>query len=157
MEYALTIKEFINKIGNRRPLLGIDYGEKRIGLSLSDPTREFVFPIKTLNNKNAESSISAIMELAQKKNISGIVIGYPLQLDGTEGVQCKIVRNFVKSLLKQLPIAIFFQDERLSSKGAQTMLRELNLTRKQRDKKDDEIAACNILQTTLSLLKRHLS
>jgi len=153
MEGILTIKEFIKKTGTNGSLLGVDYGARHIGLSLSDPTRDFTFPAGQINNKDINTSALKIIELVKEKYVSGIVIGYPLQLNGKESEQCKVIKNFVKTLLQKFSIPIFFQDERLSSKGAQTMLRELNLTRKQRDKIDDEVAACNILQTTLSLMR----
>jgi len=149
----VSIKGFVEKIGEKGSLLGVDHGTKLIGLSLSDPIREFVFPAGTIQNKNAESSAIEIAGLIQEKSILGVVIGYPLQLNMQEGEQCKVIKKFVEVLQQKISIPVFFQDERLSTKGAHTMLRELNLTRKQRDKKDDELAACNILQTTLSLLK----
>jgi putative Holliday junction resolvase len=153
MEYTFSIKEFINQAGKKGGLLGIDHGTKRIGLSLSDFSREFVFPLETISGEDIKSSALKILEITKEKKASGIVIGYPLQLDGQESEQCKIIKQFADTLLENSSIPIFFQDERLSSKNAQTMLRELNLSRKQRDKRNDAVAACNILQTTLSLLK----
>ena len=153
MEVIMTIKEFIEKAGIKGAILGVDYGARRIGLSLSDPRREFTFPAGQIDNQDITSSALKIKELIEEKKVSGVVIGYPIQLDGTESEQCKVIKNFAEVLLNQFSGPIFFQDERLSSKGAQTMLRELKLTRKRRDAIDDEVAACNILKTALDLLK----
>ncbi|NRA73157.1 MAG: Holliday junction resolvase RuvX [Rickettsiales bacterium] len=157
MEYNLTIKKFINNISTQGSLLGVDYGKRRIGLSISDITRKFVSPVGTLDNKNIEDSLLAIIELIKNKNISGVIIGYPLQLDGTEGQQCQEVKKFAKSLLQKQPIPIFFQDERFSTREAQTILKNLNMKRKRRDQKDNEVAAYNILKTALQLLNNHLN
>ena len=153
MEITSTIKEFIKKVGIKGSLLGVDYGTKRIGLSLSDPMREFTFPFGKIDNKGMEFSALKIVSLIKEKKVSGVIIGYPLQLDGTENDLCKLIKKFAEVLLKQFPVPIFFQDERLSSKEAHSMLRELNLSRKLRDAIDNEVAACNILKTTLDLLK----
>ncbi len=149
MEYTLSIKEFIDKARTKGVLLGIDHGTRRIGISISDPKREFTFPLLVLEGQD----IKAIIKIIKEKNVSGLVIGYPLQLDGTEGAQCKIIKNFAKILLENTSIPIFFQDERFSTRGAQTMLRELGINRAKRDKIDDALSACNILQTAMNMLK----
>jgi putative Holliday junction resolvase len=153
MEYTFSIKEFINKAGAHGSLLGLDHGTKRIGLGISDPDREFTFPLSLISDQTLEGSVLTIARIVKEKSISGIVVGYPLQPDGQEGEQCKKVKAFAEALLQQISIPIFFQDERFSSKGAHTMLKELNLTKKQRNERDDELAACNILQTAINLMK----
>lgn len=155
MEYALSIKEFINQAGTKGPLLGIDHGTKRIGVSISDPEREFTFPLIVVGGQNVEESAISIVKIIKEKAIKGLVIGYPLQLDGQESPQCKIIKNFAKAILQNIQIPIFFQDERFSTKGAQTMLKELDLTRAQVERKDDMLSACNILQTALQRFTNH--
>ncbi|MFV0246530.1 MAG: Holliday junction resolvase RuvX [Mycoplasmatales bacterium] len=124
-------------------LLGIDYGEKRIGLALSDPLKIIASPYKIINND--QTSIHFILELIKKENIEQIIIGLPLNMNGTTGFQAKIVIDFKDQLKEQVNIPIVFEDERLSSKK----VKEVNKDLKVKNEYIDDKAAAIILQNYL--------
>lgn len=124
-------------------LLGIDYGEKRIGLALSDPLKIIASPYKIINND--QTSINFILELIKKENIEQIIIGLPLNMNGTTGFQAKIVIDFKDQLKEQVNIPIVFEDERLSSKK----VKEVNKDLKVKNEYIDDKAAAIILQNYL--------
>ena len=95
-------------------ILGVDYGEIRIGLALSDNTKSIAFPFKTIKNKNIDFLLDFFRKLNSEKNIESIVIGLPLGMNGKDTLQTKNVRIFSKSI-GILGLPIFFQDERLTS------------------------------------------
>jgi putative Holliday junction resolvase len=151
MYLCRTAAEFRTKLQMSKPLMCIDYGLKRIGIALSDNNRVFAIPYRTIE---AAQASTAITQLIQAKGICGVVIGYPLEKSGEAGQSCKSVEAFAKKLM-QYPhdIPFLYQDERMSTKMASVLLRETNMKRKERDRLDNAQAACNILQTTLDVLK----
>jgi putative Holliday junction resolvase len=151
MYLCRTTGEFRTKLPMSKPLMCIDYGLKRIGIALSDNNRVFAMPYSTI----APAQVStAITQLVQSKGICGVVIGYPLEKSGDIGQACRSVEAFAKKLTQNSPdIPYFYQDERMSTKMATVLLKETHMKRKERDKADNAQAACNILQTTLDVLK----
>ena len=104
-------------------VLGIDYGERRVGLALSDPMKIIAFPFKTLSHTTAENLISEFKIIIIEKDIDSIVIGLPIGLKGKDTIQTKKVRHFASSIV-ELGIPIQLEDERFSTKSAK---RSLNL------------------------------
>ena len=131
-------------------ILGVDYGEIRIGLALSDNTKSIAFPFKTINNKNIDFLLDFFKKLNSEKNIESIVIGLPLGLNGKDTLQTKNVRTFSKSL-GILGFPIFFQDERLTSLSAKKYLIKQNIKTGHNKEKIDEIAATIFLQQFLDI------
>ena len=102
-------------------ILGIDYGNSRIGLAISDPKKVIAFPHSTIQIKDVAGIKKVIREIIKKKEVEAIVIGLPLGLNGKDTTQTKIVRNF-KNKVDELNIPTFFQDERYSSISAKKTL-----------------------------------
>tara|TARA_Y100000768_G_scaffold348443_1_gene297366 strand:+ start:121 stop:531 length:411 start_codon:yes stop_codon:yes gene_type:complete len=131
-------------------ILGVDYGESRIGLALSDNTKCIAFPLKTIKNKNIDSILDFFRKLNSEKNIESIVIGLPLGMNGKDTHQTKKVRIFSKSM-GILGLPIFFQDERLTSISAKKSLIKQNIKTGHNKEKIDEIAATIFLQQFLDM------
>lgn len=125
----------------------IDFGLKRIGLAVSDTQRKVALPVGVVEGgKKAIQNIRAALPL---KEIDLILIGLPLEMGGKKGSMAALVEQFAKTLHEALGIPVQLVDERLSSKGADTSLRELSLSRKERTEKLDMVAALHLLQTYL--------
>ena len=138
----------------KRKILGIDYGDFSIGLAIFDLETDFIFPYKTIFRAKANvlrKSIREIVEIIKVENITDIVIGLPLNADGTEGDRVEKVKNFANMLENGLINAncepkIFFQDERLTTVEAKTILAERGIKKEDWKKNIDQIAAELILQ-----------
>lgn len=136
-----------------RRSLGIDYGERRIGIAVSDPTGTIATPVKTLPNK--ADSLNVIKQIAADYSVSEIVLGLPLTMKGTDSEKTREVREFKEKLEKICSLPVIFEDERLSSRQASSSLLIMNTTRKQRREKSrvDQMAAALILQSYLDRTK----
>ena len=134
-------------------LLGIDYGKKRIGLAISDVRKVISSNFTTLSYNGASQYLNELKMICDNENVGGIVIGLPLNMNGTEGPRCQATRSFAKKLsFAQLPTLAFW-DERLSSSAAENVLVEANISRKKRRDIIDKVAANIILQTALDRLQ----
>ena len=132
--------------------LAIDYGNRRTGLAVCDPSETIASPLTVYEtNKNL---IQKIQELIEKENIKSIVLGLPLNMDNTKGPQARRTIGFSKELQAQIEIPIHFQDERLSSYTAREKMAEAELTKKKKKKRLDAVAAAQILEAFLD--KKHL-
>lgn len=125
-------------------ILAIDYGLKRIGLAVSDPSQSFAFPYKVIENKGLNNVISCLTEIIQQKGIDLIIVGLPINMDKSKGVMVRIVEDFIKHLKKSITIPIKIVDERLSTFAANENLKEINLSSKQ-SKKFIDIEASRLL------------
>ncbi len=136
-------------------LMALDVGTKRIGIALCDPMHMVVTPLETLHRKKFTPDAQYLIKLIKDWNIKGLVVGLPLNMDGTEGVTCQSVRDFIKNLerLEDWPttLAITFQDERLTSIEAETaLIDEMDVSRKKRIGAVDQLAAMTILKRFLN-------
>ena len=136
-------------------LLGLDTGEKTIGLAVSDPRLTVASPVGTLRRGKFTKDAAALAEICEARNIGGLVIGLPVNMDGSEGPRCQSVRQFAANLMEQagfsLPIA--FWDERLSTAAVERLLiEEADMTRRRRGQVVDKMAAAYILQGALDAL-----
>jgi len=127
--------------------LAVDYGEKRTGLAVCDEGETIASPLKVVEGQGG--LMDKIIDAVESEIVGGIVIGLPLNMDGTQGEQAKGVLGFGERLKKHLEIPIFFHDERLSSFGAEQKLSGIGMTRKQKKKRLDAVAAAAILQSFL--------
>jgi putative holliday junction resolvase len=134
--------------------LAIDFGTRRIGLALSDPGGKFATPLKVLQVTTAAVSISEIVQILKSEDVERIVIGFPLNMDGSRGPASVKVIAFARSLKAEMDIPIVFVDERLSSFEAEQSLAERRrggerLTRKSKKERLDALAAAGFLQEFL--------
>jgi putative Holliday junction resolvase len=135
-------------------ILGLDYGSKRIGVSVCDELGLTAQGLATIERKNELRDLEAIAGYVEEYNIEKIVIGYPVRLDGTEGIQCEKVNRFVAVLETRFPLTVIKWDESLSTKEAERILIEANMSRKKRKSVVDKLAATIILQDYLDHLRR---
>jgi putative Holliday junction resolvase len=135
-----------------RRFLGIDYGEKRIGLAVSDPTNTFAQPLTVLENKSQSFVFGEIQKLIEEKSITQVIAGLPKNMDGTLGEKAEEVLSFVKKLKEKIEIPVITWDERLSTVQAHKSLYESGMSLAKRKKKIDKIAAQFILQNYLDFV-----
>jgi putative Holliday junction resolvase len=136
--------------------MGLDFGEKTIGVAVSDRRRSVASPLETVRRRKFTQDAARLLELAAAREIGGIVLGLPLNMDGSEGPRCQSTRAFARNLsgLTDLPIA--FWDERLSTVAAERALLEADTSRARRAEVIDHVAAGVILQGALDRL-RHIA
>jgi putative Holliday junction resolvase len=127
--------------------LAIDYGLKRTGLALCDSAETIASPYDVLQGQKGLAQ--RIGQIVASENVEAVVLGLPLNMDDSEGPQAKRVRVFAKELESQVRVPIHFQDERLSSFGAEQKLEEIGLTRGKKRARLDALAAAEILQAFL--------
>ena len=136
-------------------LAGLDLGEKTIGVAVSDPTRIVASPLKTLRKTKFTDDARTLFKLMDGREIAALVIGLPVNMDGTEGVRCQSNRAFARNLLRLKDIPIAFWDERMSSMAVNRMLiDEADMNRARRAEVVDLAAAGYILQGALDRLRQ---
>jgi putative Holliday junction resolvase len=141
-------------LARNQRLLGLDVGDKTIGLALSDPALSVASPVTTIKRSKFTADATALLKLAADRGVGGLVIGLPLNMDGTEGPRCQSVRQFGSNLLKLKDLPILFWDERLSTMAVERAMIAHDLTRAKRDKVVDQAAAAFILQGALDAIAR---
>lgn len=135
-------------------LMGLDLGEKTIGLALSDVRLTIATPLETIRRKKFTADAEALIALIAKHEVGGLVIGLPMNMDGSEGPRCQSARQFAANLLGKTEIPIAFQDERLSTAAVTRTLLEADVSRARRAELVDKMAAAYILQAALDILAR---
>lgn len=136
------------------PWLGLDLGEKTIGVAASDAGRIIASPLQLIRKVKFTQDAEAVLKLMAGRHASALVIGLPLNMDGTEGPRAQSVRAFARNLDRIRPTPVAFQDERLSTTAVERFLiDELDLTRKRRADVVDRTAAAWILQGALDRLR----
>ncbi|MBV8059972.1 MAG: Holliday junction resolvase RuvX [Alphaproteobacteria bacterium] len=155
---VLTLIDFAPALPPARPLLGLDPGSVVIGVAVSDPMRRVASPLVSLNRaKKFADDAAAIVKIIRERQVGGLVIGLPKNMDGSEGPAAQSARAFARNLVERggLPdpaIPILFWDERFSSAAVERMLIADDMTRKRRDAVIDKAAAAYILQGALDAL-----
>ena len=129
--------------------LGLDVGDKRIGVALSDPVGILASPLTIIDCHNEKADIEAIISIAEKNQIEKIIVGLPRSMDGSIGRQAEKVQVFTMELRCHTSIPIEFRDERLSTVSARRLTRETGKRRERSKTVDDAIAAAVILQAYL--------
>lgn len=148
----MAIEEFASALPPSGALLGLDVGAKTIGLSVSDSSRKLALPLKTLKRTRLAADMDVLKIIINERKIAGLILGLPLNMDGTEGPQAQSVRTFASNLRKALALPIGFWDERLTTHEAGNVLMRAALSRKKDDGKLDASAATIILQGALDRL-----
>ena len=133
--------------------LGLDVGDKRIGVALSDPEGILASPFATINRRDETADVEAIIGIVSQKGVAQIIVGLPRSMDGSIGRQAEKVKAFTQKLRNHTKVQVEFRDERLSTVSAKRLMQEVN-TKKAREKaRRDAIAAAIILQGYLD--ERH--
>ena len=145
----LDIELFIEKIKKKSRLLGVDPGGKRIGIAISDENKIVATPYTTIIKENYTDFISQLSKIVEEYKIDGIVIGNPVNMDGSEGPSSQSAKDLAKNLSKDITENITLWDERLSSQGAFNLSNDLSINSSKKVKKLDENSAQFILQGIL--------
>ena len=155
--YTEDPQKFYNNLNKKLPLLGIDPGTKNIGLAISDVSKTIATPLDVLTNVKYKNLVNYIKNIQHRNGLSGIVIGYPVNMDGTVGPKAQSSNSLADNLFKDINLPILLWDERLSTSAVEKMLINADITRDKRKKNIDKLAASYILQGFLDLiLNRHL-
>ena len=147
-----TIDEFKTNIENNSRLLGIDPGNKNIGFAICDENKKVATPLNILQKSKFAVLIKQINQIIKENNIKGIIIGNPINMDGTSSKSSQSASDFAKNLSKNITIPITMWDERLSSEGSFKMTKELGTNVSNRVNKLDKNAAAFILQGAIDYL-----
>ena len=148
----LTIKEFKKNIGINSRLLGIDPGKKNIGIAICDENKVVATPLKIIKRNKFQILLKEIQDIIKESGIKGVVVGNPLNMDGSFGKSSQSSTDFAKNLSKNITIPIVLWDERLSSEGSSKITHNLGTNVTSRVKKLDKNAAAFILQGAIDYL-----
>ncbi|MDH3230941.1 MAG: Holliday junction resolvase RuvX [Alphaproteobacteria bacterium] len=150
---VISLSELKAALPRGARLLGLDLGSKTIGLALSDAGHSIASPLQTIKRKKFTADAAALRAVIDEHGVGGLVLGLPINMDGTEGPRCQSTRQFAANLLEKFDIPIAFQDERLSTAAVERMLiDEADMTRKRRGAVVDKLAAAWILQGALDAM-----
>lgn len=149
------VAAFAGLLAPSKRLIGIDAGTKTLGLALSDIARFIASPLETIQRTKFTADATRLLDIATKHAITGFVLGWPVNLDGTIGPRAQATRAFARNLNKLSPLPIFLWDERLTTAEAERMLIAADTSRKRRADVIDKLAATIILQGALNRM-RHL-
>ena len=148
----ITIEEFKKKQTSKTRLIGLDLGSKRIGISICDEKQSIATPFKTINRINTSELVNELKEIIRENNIKGIVIGNPINMDGTSGSSAQSVKDISTNISKFIDLPVFLWDERLSTVGAFNLSSQIDVNISKKIKKIDENAAAFILQGAIDYL-----
>ena len=148
----ITLEEFKKKHSDKCRLIGLDLGSKRIGVSICDDKQLIATPLKTINRNSLKDLVDELRLIINENDIKGIIIGNPLNMDGSSGRSAQSVKDISENIEKNLNIPICLWDERLSTVGAFNLSSQLDINVSKREKKIDENAAAFILQGALDFL-----
>lgn len=147
-----SAEEFAAALPRHGAVAGLDLGTKTIGVAVSDGLRSVSTPLETIRRVKFTADAEALLAIMAKRDIQGLVLGLPLNMDGTEGPRAQSTRAFARNLERLTQIPIAFWDERLSTVAAERALLEADTTRKRRSEVIDHVAAGIILQGMLDRL-----
>lgn len=139
------IQVFYIAIKKHGPIFGVDFGTKKLGVAMSNNELTFAIPLCVI-----EADIKKIKPMVDLHKPRGIVLGMPMNMDGSFGAQAILVKKFAVQILDAFGLPVLFQDERFTSRAASNVLKIFGFKRKERDKIDDKVAACMILETAMS-------
>ena len=148
----ITLEEFKKKQLDKSRLIGLDLGSKRIGVSICDEKQLIATPFKTINRTSAKALVNELKIIIEENNIKGIIIGNPLNMDGSSSSSTQSVKDTSDNIEKSIDLPICLWDERLSTVGAFNLSSQLDVNVSKREKKIDENAAAFILQGAIDFL-----
>ena len=149
----ITIDEFKNKLSSGSRLLGIDLGTKRIGIAISDYNQKIATPLRTLDKSKQGKLIEELESIITENDIKGIIIGNPINMDGTYGKSSQSAKDIAINISNKIDIPVSLWDERLSTVGAFNLSSELDINVSKRERDIDKFAAAFILQGALDYLQ----
>ncbi len=139
-------EEFTRNIPRDARLLGLDVGETTIGLALSDVRRSIATPLSTIERSKFSKDMEKLKTIVETHKIAGMVIGYPINMDGSNGPRTQSTRTFVSNLGKNFSLPMLLWDERLSTMAVERMMIDADMSRKRRAELVDKLAASYMLQ-----------
>ena len=148
-----VVADFAGLLAPGARLIGIDLGTKTIGLALSDVTRTIATPLETIRRVKFTPDVGRLLAIAAEHQIAGLVLGLPVNMDGSEGPRAQATRAFARNVNKLSALPILLWDERLSTSAAERTLIEADTSRKRRAEVIDKMAAGIILQGALDRLR----
>ena len=149
MTLHTRIEDFAAALPEGRAIAGLDLGTKTIGVAVSDLRRGIATPVLTIRRVKFTTDAAALAALVAERRIAGLILGLPLNMDGSEGPRAQATRAFARNLERLVPLPIGFWDERLSTVAAERALLEADTSRKRRSEVIDHVAAGYILQGVL--------
>ncbi len=144
-----TVEAFLAALPAHRAIAGLDLGEKTIGVAVSDRLRSVATPLLTIRRVKFTQDAAQLLAITAERELAGLVLGLPRNMDGSEGPRCQSTRAFARNLEKLTDLPITYWDERLSTVAAERALLEADTSRKRRAEVIDHVAAGYILQGVL--------
>ena len=148
----VTLDELKDKLASNARLIGLDLGTKRIGIAICDDKRKIASPYKTIEYKNMDYLVNELKNIIKDNNIFAVIIGNPINMDGSFGKSAQSINDKAKVIEKELDLIIAMWDERLSTSGAFNISSNLDINFSKKKKNIDENAAAFILQGALDYL-----
>ncbi|OOY23977.1 Holliday junction DNA helicase RuvA [Thioclava sediminum] len=148
-----TIEEFAEAIPRMGGVAGLDLGTKTIGVAVSDGLRSVATPLSTIKRKKFGVDAEALLKIVAERELKGLILGLPKNMDGTEGARCQSTRAFARNLSRLTDLPISYWDERLSTVAAERAMLEADMSRAKRAEAIDHVAASFILQGALDRLR----
>ena len=156
-EPDLSVEQFAALLqgqdGKNGRILGLDLGTKTIGMAISNSSWTIASPVDTIRRKKFTLDVAEMLAFPEKELVAGLVIGMPLNMDGSEGPRAQATRAFIRNLQPLCDLPVLYWDERLSSYAAEQAMLEADMSRKKRARNIDQIAASIILQGCLDRLR----
>ena len=149
---VLTIEELAATLGPGQAIAGLDLGTKTIGLSMSDIGRRFASPRQVIKRIKFNQDAVALLAFAEKEKVAAMIIGLPMNMDGSAGPRVQATKAFVRSMSEKTDLPFVYWDERLSTVAAERALLEMDVSRAKRKERIDSAAASFILQGALDRL-----
>ena len=148
-----AIEDFAAALPRTGAIAGLDLGTKTIGVAVSDGLRQVASPLTVIRRAKFTADATALLQIAADRGLAGLVLGLPLNMDGTEGPRAQSTRAFARNLERLTPLPLAFWDERLSTVAAERALLEADTSRRRRAEVIDQVAAGYILQGALDRLR----
>jgi putative Holliday junction resolvase len=148
----MSLADAVSALPRRTPIIGLDLGTKTIGVAISDLTRQIASPLETIMRRKFTEDAASLLALVERENARLMVLGLPLNMDGSEGPRAQSTRAFARNMARLTDIPIVFWDERLSTAAVERMLIEADRSRAKRALVIDKLAATYILQSALDSL-----
>ena len=149
----ITIDEFKNKITKKSRLLGLDLGSKRIGVAICDDRQSIATPFRIIYKESATQFINELSLIVKENNIEGIIVGNPINMDGSMGASSQSIKDVCKNILVKIDVPLCLWDERLSTVGAFNLSSQLDVNVSNKVKNIDKNAAAFILQGAIDYIK----
>lgn len=148
-----TTSEFAQTLPKEARILGLDVGDTTIGLALSDVMRSIATPLETIERSKFSKDLEKLKSIIDKHKVAGLVIGYPVNMDGSEGPRTQSTRTFVSNISKSISLPMVMWDERMSTMAVERTMLEADMSRQRRAQLVDKLAASYMLQGLLDSIR----